>query len=157
MKKDRKFGEVPEWAQHGPITLQNYSFRAELHCKLMGRTEHPTIVLGTTECERWRSYFQYHLGGYPQAMWMLIERQIKEMTVPESDPQVFDPNWYDDGRTATLVVPLRHGRFIPTDPDPKPGPNGVHPVGTILSNYDEAFRLYGKPLERGAPLQRRDR
>jgi hypothetical protein len=34
-------------------------------------------------------------------------------------------------------------------PDPKPNPeSGVHPPGTILSDYVEAVRLYGKPLEK---------
>jgi hypothetical protein len=31
-------------------------------------------------------------------------------------------------------------------PDPPPSPNGVHPPGTILTNYNEAFRLYGRPV-----------
>jgi hypothetical protein len=31
-------------------------------------------------------------------------------------------------------------------PDPPPGPNGVHPPGTILSNFTEATRLYGRPI-----------
>ncbi len=29
---------------------------------------------------------------------------------------------------------------------PPPEPDGKHPPGTTLSNYDEAFRLYGRPI-----------
>jgi hypothetical protein len=152
----REFGEIPSWAKHGPVTLANYSFRAELYCKLAGRKEHPTIELGTTECELWRSYYQYHLGGYPQAMWMLVQNQIKEMTVPEEDPELFDPSWIGPGPTATLVEPPRHGRFNPLPPDPLADPlTGFHPVGTVLSDFTEASKLYGKPLEQGEPLRER--
>jgi hypothetical protein len=38
------------------------------------------------------------------------------------------------------------GGFV--SPDPAPGPNGVHQPGTILSNFSEATKLYGKPLDK---------
>ncbi len=35
----------------------------------------------------------------------------------------------------------------PIPPDPAPDPKtGKHPPGTILSNFDEAFRIYGRPV-----------
>lgn len=35
----------------------------------------------------------------------------------------------------------------PVLPDPAPDPKtGKHPPGTILANFDEAFRLYGRPV-----------
>ena len=40
----------------------------------------------------------------------------------------------------------------PRTPDPAPDPiTGKHPPGTILSNYDEAVRIYGRPIGRGEP------
>lgn len=135
MERNRKFGEIPLWAKEGPITLENYSLRVELHCKIIGRTEHPTITLGTTECERWRSYFQYHLGGYPQAMWMLIQDQIKEMTVPDLDPQVFDATWCGINRTASLVeLPRTPPQAFP----PIPPDQGYYPM----------VKRYGIPVDR---------
>jgi len=49
-----------------------------------------------------------------------------------------------------LGVPLsREPLDRPARPaDPPPGPDGKHPPGTILSNYDEAVSLYGKPYSR---------
>jgi hypothetical protein len=133
--KKREYGEIPNWAKRGPITLANYSLRAELYCKLRGRTEHPTIERGTTACERWQSYFQYHLGGYPQAMWMLIEGRIKEMTVPEDDPEAFDQDWPGLAPTATLVdPPLSRPRALPPIP---PG-----------QDYFSMVKKYGIPVER---------
>ena len=36
--------------------------------------------------------------------------------------------------------------------DPEPDPvTGKHPPGTILSNYDEAVRIYGRPIGWGEP------
>ena len=38
--------------------------------------------------------------------------------------------------------------WLARPPDAPPGPDGKHPPRTIISNYDEAVRLYGKPLSR---------
>lgn len=35
--------------------------------------------------------------------------------------------------------------------DPAPGPDGKHASGTILANYDEAFRIYGRPMGDESP------
>jgi len=39
----------------------------------------------------------------------------------------------------------------PVPPDPAPGPDGKHPPGTILSNYDDAVKRYGRPIGRFEP------
>jgi hypothetical protein len=31
-------------------------------------------------------------------------------------------------------------------PDPEPGLDGKHPVGTVLANYDAALKRYGRPV-----------
>lgn len=96
MQKERKFGEVPDWAKLGPIDLRNYPYRAEQHCRLKspGREGfHPTIKRGTKECGLWERYFQKHLGGSPTAMRMLMDSSIQEMTVPEQLPQWFDASF----------------------------------------------------------------
>lgn len=96
MESKRKFGAMPEWAKTGPIDRRNYAFRAEAHCAQRAAersSEHPTIRINTPEFRAWEQYFTRHLGGYPKAMQMLIDRSIVEMTVPEIQPEWFDPNF----------------------------------------------------------------
>jgi hypothetical protein len=50
-------------------------------------------------------------------------------------------------RWRALPAGTRHCGFVPAPPDPPPGADGRHPPGTILANYGEAVRLYGKPME----------
>jgi hypothetical protein len=94
--KERKFGEIPDWAKTGPIDRLNYSCRAEKHCAVHGVTRegsHPTIKRGDPNFRLWAEYFDRHLGGRPMAFAMLCEGSIKEMTVPEPTPQWFDPSF----------------------------------------------------------------
>lgn len=50
---------------------------------------------------------------------------------------------FDDYLPA-VVSRVRHRPN--TAPDPAPGADGKHPPGTLLSNFAEATRLYGKPV-----------
>lgn len=101
---ERVYGEIPAWAKTGPITLRNYSYRAEVHCKtktVERQGAHPTIQLGTDEFKLWRQYFEVHLGGLPMAMQRMLQNpdDQRHMSVPEPLPQWFDtsfvpnPHW----------------------------------------------------------------
>lgn len=98
---EREFGKIPDSAKRGPISLQNYSFRAEAHCAqradARGRI-HPTIERPSAEFSLWRQYFEMHLGGYPPAFERLLIAEPKQhqMTVPEGEPQWFDPSFEPD-------------------------------------------------------------
>jgi hypothetical protein len=81
----------------------------------------------------------------------------------------FPPTPYDVRQACDAIAGHRHriaqprlGRMTISrqapPPDPAPDPvTGRHPPGTILTNFDEATRLYGKPLERGTPPQQREK
>jgi hypothetical protein len=51
-------------------------------------------------------------------------------------------------RWRSLPGGNRYHGFTQLPPDPHPGPDGRHPPGTILANYSEAVRLYGKPVDK---------
>lgn len=92
----RKLGEMPLWARVGPIDLRNYNYRAEKHCADRSNDrggKHPTITLMSPELPFWRKYFEHWLGGHPWAFQRLLDAQIAEMTVPEQEPQWFDPSF----------------------------------------------------------------
>jgi hypothetical protein len=92
----RKFGEVPEWAKTGAISLANYPYRAEAHCALKSRDRggmHPTITRTSPDFVTWVEYFRLHLGGDPLSLQMLMDASMVEMTVPELVPQWFDPSF----------------------------------------------------------------
>lgn len=100
---ERVYGEIPAWAKTGPITLRNYSFRAEAHCKTKTAERqgaHPTIQLGADEFRLWRQYFEEHLGGLPMAMHRMLQNpdDQRQMSVPEPLPQWFDPSFTPDPR-----------------------------------------------------------
>jgi hypothetical protein len=87
---------MPEWAKSGPVNGRNYSYRAESHCALKssGRNgEHPTIKLESPEFLAWHQYFDQHIGQRPRIFQMLLDKTIREMTVPEPVPQWFDPSF----------------------------------------------------------------
>ena len=94
----RKSRAIPEQAKMGPIDLKNYSFRAEAHCALKspGRQgAHPAIKAGSKEFWLWNEYFDRWLGGRPFVFKMLLDAEpgAREMTVPEAEPQWFDPSF----------------------------------------------------------------
>jgi len=96
---ERKFGSMPEWAKLGPIDVRNYNFRAEAHCARAsgGRGGiHPTITRNSSDFAVWNEYFRRHLGGLPLPFKMLMDGDIREMTVPETVPQWFDPSFVPD-------------------------------------------------------------
>lgn len=100
---ERAYGEVPHWTKTGPITIRNYRYRAEAHCKSKTAERsgaHPTILLGTDEFRLWRQYFERHLGGLPLVMQRMLENpdDKRSMTVPEPLPQWFDPSFEPDPR-----------------------------------------------------------
>jgi hypothetical protein len=65
------------------------------------------------------------------------------------------PRRYIDEYNARSKVQLRErmereremrASAQPRPADPAPGPDGKHPPGTILSNYAEAVKIYGRPI-----------
>lgn len=149
MEKPREFGEIPHWAKTGPITLRNYGYRAEVHCKSKSQERngaHPTIKIGTDDFRAWRQYFERHLGGLPVVMERMLQNpndDRREMTVPELVPQWFDPSFVPDqkwrereyiqlGARPVAREPIPSGRDyvsmvakhgIPRAPN-EPGPDG---------------------------------
>lgn len=93
---ERKYGEIPEWAKAGEIGLRNYDLRVEAHnaersAKRGG--SHPIITRKSTEFRLWHEYFARHLGGFPWAFQALLDEKIESMTLPEQEPQWFDPSF----------------------------------------------------------------
>jgi hypothetical protein len=93
---ERAFGTMPDWARTGPIDLRNYNYRAEKHCADRSAArggEHPTVTLTSPDFMLWREYFDRHLGGRPWAFKALLDGRINSMTLPEQQPQRFDPSF----------------------------------------------------------------
>lgn len=104
--KERLFGAMPPWAKTGPIDLRNYNYRAEAHCADRSKDRdglHPTISLESAELPAWSQYFERHLGGHPRAFQLLLDGTIVEMTLPEQEPQWFDPSFFFDPRWRSAV------------------------------------------------------
>jgi hypothetical protein len=140
-KRERAYGEIPDWAKQGPIDLANYSFRAELHCRDRSKDRtgaHPTIVRGTEEFRVWREYFEKHLRGYPRVMQLMLEnpQDRREMTVPEKWPQWFDPSFKPDPK---YVEPEYH---------PAVRPALLRPAIPIGADYASMVKVYGRPIGR---------
>jgi len=142
----RVFGEIPDWAKTGQITLRNYSYRAEAHCKAKTAERqgaHPTIKLGTDEFRLWRQYFEEHLGGLPMAMQRMLENpdDQRQMTVPEPLPQWFDPSFAPDPRwqPREFVLMGRPGRKWPAIPEGQ--------------DYFAMVRGHGAPVEAGSAMR----
>ena len=99
----RKFGEIPAWAQTGPITLTNYDLRAEAYgvkVKQWGESwpflSHEPSEPPTANEDAWSRYFWEHLGGYPKSFQLFRGGQIRYFNVPDERPELFDPS-YDRG------------------------------------------------------------
>ncbi len=93
---ERKFGVIPEAMKSGPVTVKNYPYRAEAHCATQSAARkglHPTIKKGEPEFAVWLDYFDRHLGGRPLGMRMMLDGGMAEMTVPELNPEWFDPSF----------------------------------------------------------------
>lgn len=141
VEKQREFGEIPHSAKTGPITLRNYSYRAEAHCKAKGRGPYPTIKVGTDDFRLWRQYFERHLGGLPMAMQRMLENpdDERQMTVPEEFPQWFDTGFEPDPR-------WRETEFFVTAPPGRKWP--PIPPG---QSFREMVAKHGVPVDHETP------
>ena len=99
-KPERKFGEIPEWAKTGPITLTNYDLRAEAYgakVKQWGDSwpflSHDKDTKPTANEKLWADYFWEHLGGYPPSFQIFRDGTIRYYNVPDERPEVFDPSY----------------------------------------------------------------
>ena len=99
MEKDRKFGDIPDWAKRGPISVSNFDFRSELHgfIKKWGDKwpylSNNETVSSTADHGAWDQYFRDHLGGFPKTYVMFRDGAIRYMNLPEARPEVFDPSY----------------------------------------------------------------
>jgi hypothetical protein len=118
--KERKFGAIPDDKSRGPISPDNYEWRAEAHCAAKSAErngEHPTLNLDSPSLPVWQEYFERHLGGWPHCFWLLMEKRIKEMTLPAGMPQWFDgtfsptPGWRPFARATERLTALRPERL----------------------------------------------
>lgn len=158
--------QIPEWAKQGVVDLKNYDLRVLWHGQTRGWGDNwPMLTLASPFFGLWHEYFGRHLGGFPWAFSALLSGRIKQMNVPESRPEHFDPSFsptagyrallprwsdayeHDPGhrekmtqRFQQLLADLRGSRFSHDS-----GASGPAPVGYIFSNYDEAIRRNGKP------------
>ncbi len=100
----RAFGQIPQDKWQGAVSLKNYSYRAEAHAASKSderKGEHPYVLHpedpDTTEFTpsflEWERYFREHLGGYPAAFKLLMDKGAKCFVVPEMKPEWFDPTW----------------------------------------------------------------
>lgn len=99
-QSNRKFGEIPDWAKTGPITLMNYDLRMEWYgakVKMWGNEwpflSHDPDVKSTANEDAWMSYFWDHLGGFPPSAKTFRDGVIRYLNVPESKPDFFDPSY----------------------------------------------------------------
>lgn len=101
LRKTRPFGQIPEWAKLGMVTLRNYDLRAEA---MMARMDEPIPYIRlphliaedediTGELWPWLEYWIRHLGGLPRQPRMLIEGFIEALNVPTAHPEQFDPRF----------------------------------------------------------------
>ena len=104
----RKFGDIPAWAQVGPISLKNYDLRAEwdgAKVKQWGDSwpflSHDPDTRATADEEAWMSYFWDHLGGLPLSAEIFRTDVIRFLNVPEERPEIFDPSYVPRMRTGT--------------------------------------------------------
>lgn len=139
--KEREFGKIPEWAMRGQVSLLNYSYRAEAHCALLANARghiHPTIKRPSPEFSLWRQYFEEHLGGYNSAIERLLSAEPlqAEMTVPEGEPQWFDPSFEPNARWIERPYVQLGSRPLLRPPIP------------IGEDYYAMVAKYGIPVER---------
>lgn len=99
-KTNRKFGELPEWAQGGPITLKNYDLRMEWYgVKIkQWRDNWPFLsrdpdVRSTADEIAWEVYFRDHLGGFPASWQNFRDGSMRYLNVPEARPELFDMSY----------------------------------------------------------------
>ena len=80
--KERRFGEIPEWAKSGGlISLKNYDFRAGGHMALhSGKRErqHPTITRQSPEFLPWFDILSGSLGDLNWSYECALARQLEE-------------------------------------------------------------------------------
>lgn len=98
-KQQRPLGTMPLWATTGPVTWKNYHYRAEGYCarKSSERSgQHPEIGNQSPELADWIRYFDW-LGGQPFLFARMIEWPTvgHTFTVPELQPEWFDPDYAD--------------------------------------------------------------
>jgi hypothetical protein len=99
-KYERKFGEIPEWAKKGDITLENYDLRMEEYGVRAGWKDNwPMLsrienIPSTADAGEWDLYFRDILGGFPPTYKLYRDGVIKALNLPERHPGAFDPRFY---------------------------------------------------------------
>ena len=96
----RDFGEIPNWAREGKITLKNYDLRVEQYgAKIKEwKTEWPFLshkpeVRAIADEPAWDLYFRDHLKGFPPSYKLFRDGVIEFLNVPEAMPELFDKNY----------------------------------------------------------------
>lgn len=99
-KHERKFGEIPDWAKKGDITLENYDLRVEQYgvaarwednWPFLSRIDH---YPSTADEGEWDLYFRDVLGGFPKTYQLYRDGVINALNLPEKHPGNFDPRFY---------------------------------------------------------------
>ena len=109
MKSKRPFGEIPDWAKKGPVTLRNFDLRVEWYGAkikqwgdnwpfLSNIREYPT----TADQAAWERYFLEVLGAYPPSYRLFKRGVIRAYNLPEATPELFDPSF--DPRPKLTVI-----------------------------------------------------
>lgn len=99
MEKHRKFGDIPEWAKNGPVTLKNYDLRVELHGKIKAWGDKWPMLSNdenypeTADRGAWDLYFRDHLGGFPPTYRLFRDGRIRYLNLPERTPELFDTSY----------------------------------------------------------------
>lgn len=101
MARDKHpFGEIPDWAKRGPVTLQNYDLRVEWYgAKIkQWRDSWPFLsrdqeTPATADEVAWDRYFTAQLGGYPPSYRLFRQGVIRFYNVPEARPETFEPGY----------------------------------------------------------------
>ena len=97
-KHPRKFGEIPDWAKKGPVTLRNYDLRCEWYgakIKQWGDnwpflSKDPDFS-STADEAAWERYFLKWLHGFPPSYQLYRRGVIKYYNLPEARPELFEP------------------------------------------------------------------
>jgi hypothetical protein len=123
---ERKFGEIPEWATKGDVTLENYDLRVEAHGIKMGWKDnwpflsHIEAIPSTANAGAWDLYFRDVLGGFPKTYQNYRDGVTNAINLPEKHPGDFDARFYR----------LKDAALADQEPEPPARPN---PWKDILS------------------------
>jgi len=109
MKSKRPFGEIPDWAKKGPVTLRNYDLRSEWYGAkikewrdgwpfLSTDPEYPA----TADQTAWEAYFLKQLGAFPPSYQLFKRGVMRAYNLPDVKPELFDTSY--DPRPKLSVI-----------------------------------------------------